>query len=154
MGKRSFLSVCGVVALLMAVALFMAVQAPSVEAAPAEQATPVAVYPAQAPRVIQFMRTTIGGTTTNSAAQSVIANQKVDLQTVIQPQSTPNAVSVQLQFSNDGSNWVGGPYIIATPNATPQNLLGQYPVFGQYARVQVIGANSNPVTVNVTGVGK
>lgn len=154
MSKRSFFGVCGVVALLVAVALFMAVQSPSVEAAPAAQTTPVAVYPAAAPSVIQFLRTTILTTTTSSRAQNVIANQKVDLQTVIQPQSTPNALSVQLQFSNDGVNWVGGPYIIATPNATPQNLLGQYAVYGQYARVQVVGANANPVTVNVTGVGK
>lgn len=128
----------------------------SVEAAPAGAPTPVTIYSgAGFPQVANFLseRRVTTSTILYSPAQNLQNSEKLDLQWVV-AQATPNALSIQLQYSNDGTNWVGGPYMIATPNATPQNEMQQYAVFGRYGRIAVDTASTAPVTVTVLGLGK
>lgn len=126
------------------------------EAAPSGAPTPVTIYSgAGAPQVANFLnaRRVITSNVIYSSIQNLQNSEKIDLQWVV-AQSTPNALSIQLQYSNDGVNWIGGPYAIATPNATPQNDMQQFPVFGRYGRIAVDTAITAPVTVTVLGLGK
>lgn len=128
----------------------------SAEAAPAAAPTAITIYSgAGSPQVANFLnaRRIVNTTPVYSVQQNLQSSEKVDLQWVV-TQATPNAVSIQLQYSNDGVNWIGGPYPISTPNATPQNDMQQYPVFGRYGRIAVVASNTNPVTVTVLGLGK
>lgn len=152
MNKRNIVGLIAVFVAVLALAVAFGGGAPVADAAPAALGTPVTVYGAEPTAIYRFMGSSLTAST-NGSSIPIAGSQKVDLQTVI-TQATPNAVSVQLQFSNDGTNWVGGPYIVSTPNATPQNVLDQYQVFGRYGRIAVTTANSNPVTVKVIGVGK
>lgn len=127
------------------------------EAAAAAAPTPVTIYAGSgAPQVANFMRETqiVTSVVRYSPAQNLQNSEKVDLQWVVVPRSTPNALSIQLQFSNDGVNWIGGPYAIATPNATPQNEMQQFAVFGRYGRIAVDAATADRVDVTVIGLGK
>ena len=132
--------------------------APVAEAAPAAAPTPVTIYAGSGglPQVANFMsaRQVLTSAVQYSPAQNLQNSEKIDLQWVTVPKSTPNALSIQLQFSNDGVNWIGGPYMIATPNATPQNEMQQFEVFGRYGRIAVDAASADRVDVTVIGLGK
>lgn len=126
------------------------------EAAPAGAPTPVTIYSGSGqPQIGNFLnaRRVTTSSVVYSGAQNLQNSEKIDLQWVV-AQATPNALSIQLQYSNDGVNWIGGPYAIATPNATPQNDMQQFPVFGRYGRIAVDAASTDPVTVTVIGLGK
>lgn len=127
------------------------------EAAPAGAPTPVTVYSGNGSgQVANFFAGRIMNVATTpvySGPQNLAGSEKIDLQWVV-AQSTPNPVSIKLQFSNDGVNWIDGPAPIATPNATPQNVMQQYNVFGRYGRASITLSNTNPVTVTVIGLGK
>lgn len=126
------------------------------EAAPAAQPTAIQVYPGSGmPQIANFLRAREVNTSTviYSPMQNLQQSEKVDLQWVVVPLSTPNALSIQLQYSNDGTNWIDGPYAIATPMTTT-NDMQQFPVFGRYGRIAVEATNANPVEVTVIGLGK
>ena len=68
-------------------------------------------------------------------------------------QGTVNTVTLNIQYSNDGVNWVTGGAIVSA-NAADATGLIQLNNYGMYTNVYADVANSNPVTITVSALGK
>jgi hypothetical protein len=89
---------------------------------------------------------------TATGAVEVMGFDALDVQYVID-QGTVNTVTLTIQYSNDGSNWVNGPALVSS-NAADAGDLTRFPVFGRFARINQDVANTNPLTVTLLAVGR
>lgn len=148
--KRMMLAAALITVLLLAGLVSVLPAARQATAAPNALATPVTVYAGRGGTLLNFYsasaRTADGG----SAQSNVLNGEKLDVQTVID-QGTTNTVTLKLQFSNDGTNWSDGQTVVSA-NAADATAIGQYNVFGAYARLYVDVTNSNPLTITASGV--
>lgn len=74
-----------------------------------------------------------------------------DVQLVMEPNSTPNAMTVMLEHSNDNANYTDGPQIVATQSATT-DVMNRYDLFGAYTCVNwdiATASTSNTVDLSV-----
>lgn len=146
------------VAVVLLVGLFalMTVSAPSAQAGLLAAPTPVSgTYTGGtlARSVTLYDSTVATSTAFGGNGVSVLTGDRVDLQYVIDQPTSVNTMTLKLQFSNDLVNWVDGATIV-TDNAADANVMQQYLVFGNYARINIDGANTNEATVKVIGVLK
>ena len=152
-----------VAAVMAAVTLLTALLVSLQSAAPAAAAPPAALPAAPTPVAV-----TMGGKTADvalfwerrvmtqaapSAAQNIADHDKIDLQWVVDQGTTPNTVTLRLQFSNDCVNWIDGPAAV-TNSGVDANDMQQYALFGRCARVSPTLANTQPLTLTVIGVAK
>jgi len=125
-------------------------------AAPAAAPTPVAgTYTGGTlARVVTLYDSAVTTSTAfGGSGVSILTGDRVDLQYVIDQPTDVNTMTLKLQFSNDLVNWVDGATIVSD-NAADANVMQQYAVFGNYARVNIDAANTNEATVTVIGVLK
>jgi len=86
-----------------------------------------------------------------SEIMSIGRYEATDLQVIADVGDT-NTTTLKLQFSNDGAHWVNGDTVATIVEDT--NSMGQWLVFGWYARVYATLTNASPITVTVVGVSK
>jgi hypothetical protein len=148
--KTLWLSVLLPALLFMGLAGLLAT--PAAVAGPAAIPTPVSITPGNgAPQLVTLFNANVS-TADSSGAAAVIAGEKVDLQWLID-QTAVNTVTLKLQFSNNGVNWIDGATFV-TNNAADAGDMQQYALFGRYLRAHADVSNSNPVTVTVIGLVK
>lgn len=148
--RRSIAGGAVIVALVLVVALLAAMPMQRADAAPNALVTPVTVYAGNTGQIQAFYQASARTADAGSAQVTILDGEKMDIQTVID-QGTVNTVTLKLQFSNDGTNWTDGQTVVSA-NAADATALGQYNLFGAYARLYVDVANTNPVTITAIGV--
>lgn len=82
---------------------------------------------------------------TASQAFQLAEAEALDVQLVLVGASDTNTVTVKLQHSNDGSNWVDGATIGAVVTTT--NSLNQFANFGYYTRAYVTPTTTDTLTL-------
>lgn len=105
---------------------------------------------------LAFVTTKVFTADGNSTGLNVQNIDVVDLQTVADQTliaAAANTVTLKLQFSNDGVNWVDGATVL-TANAADATDMTQQAVYGKLARINVDVSNTNPVTLSVIAIGK
>lgn len=133
-----------VVAVLFSLNLFVDQAA---QAAPPAIPTPVSVNYSndKISTPIQFFANdTVLTQTTNSPSFVLGEAELLDIHYSID-QTDVNTMTITLQFSNDGTNWVNGLPVL-TANAADAADLRQFQNFGYRTRVNVALSNTNPVT--------
>ena len=156
--KRTFVPILiTAFTILLGLGVLMGGLAPErVSAAPPAAPTPVAslnLASGWSGDLIWYDETVVVTGTAYGSAPINIANfELADVQYVID-QGTTNTVTLTLQLSNNGVDWVTGTTLVAA-NAADASVLSQVPLFGKFARVLVDATNTNPLTVTVIGVGK
>ena len=78
----------------------------------------------------------------------------LDLQYVIDQGTTPNTVTLKLQFSNDGINWANGGNLVASSVTDGATDMIQLNNFGRYTNIYADVANTQTITVSVIAVAK
>ena len=151
--KTGFFVTIAVAIMLFVVMAFMMNGAPNAQAAPLAAPTPVTVYASGvAADVPVFYNTTVITQNGNSSVQAIQNHEKIDLQYILD-ETIVNTVTLKLQFSNDGTNWVDGP-TIASGATADANAMQQYNLFGKQARINTAVTNAYPLTLTVIGVAK
>lgn len=152
MKRWGAVAVMAVMAVALLAALTWGMDTPAM-AAPSAAPTPVSVNHAGVQsKVGEFWTTQVITTDGGSAPQNILGHEKIDLQLVLD-MGTTNTTTFNLQFSNDGANWVDGA-TVGSALAIDTNSLQQYAIFGRYARVYADVENTNPLTVTVIGVAR
>lgn len=148
-----------IIAVLAGVVLFLAILATmggnGAHAAPSLIPTPVSVSSrgtALAKDVMFFNSVTLT-TAVPSNAQGIAEHEIIDLQWLIDQAALTNTLSISLQFSNDGVNWVDGARAV-TSNVADAGDMQQFAVFGKFVRAYTSLDNTNPVTITLIGVAK
>jgi hypothetical protein len=78
----------------------------------------------------------------------------LDIQFVIdQVITTPNTVTLKVQYSNDGVNWVSGANLVADNAADATDLI-QLNNYGRYTAIYADVTNTETITVSVIAVAK
>lgn len=88
------------------------------------------------------------GTTYNLPGFNIL-----DLQYIIDQGSTPNTVTLKLQNSCDGVNWVDQGTLVSANHADASNIL-QLNTFCRYANIYADVASTQTLTITVIGVAK
>ena len=155
--RKNSLVMAGAFALVLVAALIFSMSSVSPDtamAAPAPAPTPVSATDSGGNNaVVTFWSGEALTATGASSVQNVMDFERVDLQTTIDQGTTPNTVTLKLQFSNDNTNWVDGATVV-TANVADAGAMQQYAVFGRYARLYATAGNSESVTVTAIGVAK
>ena len=155
--RKNTLVMAGAFALVLVAALIFSMSSVAPDtamAAPAPAPTPVSVSDSGGNNaLVTFWSGEALTATGASSVQNVMDFERVDLQTTIDQGTTPNTVTLKLQFSNDNTNWVDGATVV-TANVADAGAMQQYAVFGRYARLYATAGNSESVTVTAIGVAK
>ena len=155
--RKNSLVMAGAFALVLVAALIFSMSSVTPDtamAAPAPAPTPVSATDSGGNNaVVTFWSGEALTATGASSVQNVMDFERVDLQTTIDQGTTPNTVTLKLQFSNDNTNWVDGATVV-TANVADAGAMQQYAVFGRYARLYATAGNSESVTVTAIGVAK
>ena len=129
-----------------------------VSAAPQAIPTPITVYfnSDNVKTDVDFFSASGLATDTNSTAWSLANYEVLDLQYIIDQESTtePNTTTIKLQHSNDGTNYVDGQTIVSANVADESGVMTQFYNYGQWTRVEVDCTNTNTLTVSVLAVAK
>lgn len=144
----------GVLGVILFVAFLGLVSSPNTYAAPSAAPTPVSNLDrgGMAAKVITLFSTDVLTADRNGPTQNIIGNDATDLQWVID-QTAVNTVTLKIQYSVNGTNWIDGATFV-TSNAADAGDMQQYPLFGQFVRVNADVTNASPVTITVMGVAK
>ena len=155
--RKNSLVMAGAFALVLVAALIFSMSSVSPDtamAAPAPAPTPVSATDSGGNNaVVTFWSGEALTATGASSVQNVMDFERVDLQTTIDQGTTPNTVTLKLQFSNDGTNWIDGATVVSA-NVADAGSMQQYALFGRYARLYATAGNSESVTVTAIGVAK
>lgn len=155
--RKNSLVMAGAFALVLVAALIFSMSSVTPDtamAAPAPAPTPVSATDSGGNNaVVTFWSGEALTATGASSVQNVMDFERVDLQTTIDQGTTPNTVTLKLQFSNDGTNWIDGATVV-TANVADAGAMQQYALFGRYARLYATAGNSESVTVTAIGVAK
>ena len=155
--RKNSLVMAGAFALVLVAALIFSMSSVTPDtamAAPAPAPTPVSATDSGGNNaVVTFWSGEALTATGASSVQNVMDFERVDLQTTIDQGTTPNTITLKLQFSNDNTNWVDGATVV-TANVADAGAMQQYAVFGRYARLYATAGNSESVTVTAIGVAK
>ena len=155
--RKNSLVMAGAFALVLVAALIFSMSSVAPDtamAAPAPAPTPVSVSDSGGNNaLVTFWSGEALTATGASSVQNVMDFERVDLQTTIDQGTTPNTITLKLQFSNDNTNWVDGATVV-TANVADAGAMQQYAVFGRYARLYATAGNSESVTVTAIGVAK
>ena len=155
--RKNTLVMAGAFALVLVAALIFSMSSVAPDtamAAPAPAPTPVSATDSGGNNaVVTFWSGEALTATGASSIQNVMDFERVDLQTTIDQGTTPNTVTLKLQFSNDGTNWIDGATVV-TANVADAGAMQQYALFGRYARLYATAGNSESVTVTAIGVAK
>ena len=155
--RKNSLVMAGAFALVLVAALIFSMSSVAPDtamAAPAPAPTPVSATDSGGNNaVVTFWSGEALTATGASSIQNVMDFERVDLQTTIDQGTTPNTVTLKLQFSNDGTNWIDGATVV-TANVADAGAMQQYALFGRYARLYATAGNSESVTVTAIGVAK
>ena len=155
--RKNTLVMAGAFALVLVAALIFSMSSVAPDtamAAPAPAPTPVSVSDSGGNNaVVTFWSGEALTATGASSVQNVMDFERVDLQTTIDQGTTPNTVTLKLQFSNDGTNWIDGATVVSA-NVADAGAMQQYALFGRYARLYATAGNSESVTVTAIGVAK
>ena len=155
--RKNTLVMAGAFALVLVAALIFSMSSVAPDtamAAPAPAPTPVSATDSGGNNaVVTFWSGEALTATGASSVQNVMDFERVDLQTTIDQGTTPNTVTLKLQFSNDGTNWIDGATVV-TANVADAGAMQQYALFGRYARLYATAGNSESVTVTAIGVAK
>ena len=155
--RKNTLVMAGAFALVLVAALIFSMSSVAPDtamAAPAPAPTPVSATDSGGNNaVVTFWSGEALTATGASSIQNVMDFERVDLQTTIDQGTTPNTVTLKLQFSNDGTNWIDGATVVSA-NVADAGAMQQYALFGRYARLYATAGNSESVTVTAIGVAK
>lgn len=155
--RKNSLVMAGAFALVLVAALIFSMSSVTPDtamAAPAPAPTPVSATDSGGNNaVVTFWSGEALTATGASSVQNVMDFERVDLQTTIDQGTTPNTVTLKLQFSNDGTNWIDGATVVSA-NVADAGAMQQYALFGRYARLYATAGNSESVTVTAIGVAK
>lgn len=155
--RKDTLMMAGTIALVLVAALVFSLSGGAADramAAPVPAPTPVTATDSGGNNsVATFWAAEAMTATGTSSIQNVIDHERIDLQYVIDQGTTPNTLTLKLQFSNDGTNWIDGATVVSS-NAADANAMQQFAVFGRYARLHATAGNSESVTVTAIGVAK
>ena len=155
--RKNTLVMAGAFALVLVAALIFSMSSVAPDtamAAPAPAPTPVSATDSGGNNaVVTFWSGEALTATGASSVQNVMDFERVDLQTTIDQGTTPNTVTLKLQFSNDGTNWIDGATVVSA-NVADAGAMQQYALFGRYARLYATAGNSESVTVTAIGVAK
>ena len=155
--RKNSLVMAGAFALVLVAALIFSMSSVAPDtamAAPAPAPTPVSATDSGGNNaVVTFWSGEALTATGASSVQNVMDFERVDRQTTIDQGTTPNTVTLKLQFSNDNTNWVDGATVV-TANVADAGAMQQYAVLGRYARLYATAGNSESVTVTAIGVAK
>jgi hypothetical protein len=90
-----------------------------------------------------------------ASSEFILAESEgLDIHYVIDQGPSTNTITLTLQFSNDGTNWVNGLNVIAA-STTDQNNLLQFNNFGYRTRLWANVANTNNLTLtHVSALGR
>lgn len=142
------------IALLLFAGLMFVMPSPDAVAAPPAVITPVGVT--YAPGISRIATFADGQVITSSGALGTVQNvqefEAMDVQVVVD-EGDSQALTLTLQFSNDGDNWVDGPALGSNLTADT-NTLDQHAIFGRYGRVNAEVGTDAAITITVIGVGK
>lgn len=125
-------------------------------AAPAPIVTPVSSpgeRQATAQTQINFMRSKAVTADGRGTTYSLPNFNILDLQYVIDQGTTPNTVTLTIQYSCDGVNWVDGANLVAS-NAADASDIVQLNNYCRYTNIYANVANTETVTISVIGVAK
>ena len=155
--RKNSLVMAGAFALVLVAALIFSMSSVTPDtamAAPAPAPTPVSATDSGGNNaVVTFWSGEALTATGASSVQNVMDFERIDLQTTIDQGTTPNTITLKLQFSNDGTNWIDGATVV-TANVADAGAMQQYALFGRYARLYATAGNSESVTVTAIGVAK
>ena len=155
--RKNSLVMAGAFALVLVAALIFSMSSVTPDtamAAPMPAPTPVSATDSGGNNaVVTFWSGEALTATGASSVQNVMDFERVDLQTTIDQGTTHNTVTLKLQFSNDGTNWIDGATVV-TANVADAGAMQQYALFGRYARLYATAGNSESVTVTAIGVAK
>ncbi len=138
--------------------LGMALLAPASHA-PAIAAPPAAPTPITAPAVSNARQLFTPATSKviaadyNTDAMEISTYSWADFEYITDQGTATNTITLTVQFSNDKSNWVNGPNLLAN-SSTDASDLTRLPTFGQYMRVSADVANTNSVTVTLSALAR
>lgn len=90
---------------------------------------------------------------TNSAWRDISKFQTVDIEYVID-QTDVNTVTLNVQYSIDGSTATAGVALVSANAADAGALVARVPAFGRYLRVEQDVSTSDLVTITITAVGR
>ena len=155
MNKVKYLVFIVVVVAMLFVAFLATLGGNGASAAPSLVPTPVSVSArgsAIAKDVVLY-NGVVMTTAVASSAQGINEHEVIDLQWIIDQATLTNTLSINIQFSNNGVNWVDGPRVVTT-NTADANDMQQYAIFGKYIRAYPSLENNNPVTITLIGVAK
>jgi hypothetical protein len=153
--KNSVLPVIlGAILFLVVMGMFASLQ--SVEAAPPAAPTPASNVNMSS--VLPKFYTWVDETSITADAtycQSLMSYEVVDLEYVIDQGTSTNTLTMTVKYTNDtsDSNYTDGAAVVSG-NSTDASALTQVPAFGRYTCIAATVANTNPVTITLTGVGK
>jgi hypothetical protein len=149
----------GAGALILAFALLVGIRSDdSVLAAPPAIPTPVS-FTHSADKIDPIKRFWADNTVISASGASsnnfILAEAEgLDIHHVIDQGTSTNTITLTLQFSNDGTNWVNGLNVVVS-NTTDINDLLQFNNFGWRTRLYATVANTNNVTLtHVSAVGR
>ena len=143
--------------LILAFALLVGIQPDGSQAAPPAIPTPVS-FTHSAENVNAPVRFWADGTVITqdgaSTAYVLAEAEGLDIHHVIDQGTSVNTITLVLQFSNDGTNWVEGLDVLASSAADVNDLL-QFNNFGYRTRLWITTTNSNNVTLtHISAVGR
>lgn len=152
--RKPFVIAAVAIAFVLMLSLMFLPQADQASAAPQAAPTPAASVnlPGVASGIVTFWETKVITEDGNSSTQNIANHAVADLQVVLD-HGTANTVTLKIQFSNNGTNWVDGA-TVGSALGVDTNTLQQYAVFGRFARVNADVTNTNPLTVTIIGVAK
>lgn len=125
-----------------------------VSASPNLAPTPVANLPGDSSAtVINFQPALTITSDTNTRSSLDLANfEYVDI-SYTTDHDTANPITMTVQYSNDGTNWVDGLALVSDNGADATDIT-RVPIFGRYVRIKQDVENSNDIGVTLIGVAK
>jgi hypothetical protein len=146
----SFLGIIFVLSVLIGLPIDRAEAAPPAAPTPAANVNMSSVLP----KVTTFLDET-AITADATYCKPLAAHEVVDLEYVIDQATATNTITLTMKYTNDStdSNYTDGAAVVSG-NSSDASALQQFPVFGAYTCIAATVANTNPVTLTLTGVGK
>lgn len=125
-------------------------------AAPPAAPTPVTSLSDQsnvAPAVVRLVDRQVITQSKRFIPKALLNYPLLDAQYIIVQPASVNTATLNMQFSNDGVNWVNGPTLVSA-NAASGTDMQQYANFGLYTAITATVVNTQPVTITVIVLGK
>ena len=92
-------------------------------------------------------------TATTRVCKDLSQYDVADIQWVVD-EGTANSMTLKMQYTIDGINFVDGPVLVASSNTSDVTNMGQYALFGLNTCAYIRVTNGNTITLSTLGVAK